>query len=88
MVTNVVETMDEGGPYLEFDFMGRHAVVEMEQKWLWREIDAVFLGKPFDDVFADISVAGRPPVRYNNTTDDPEVVRIVKEWWNRVRKGA
>lgn len=87
MVIQATEVMDEGGPYLEFEFMGRPVSVDMEQRWLARSIDAVFLGEGFGDIFEDIPLADGAVVRYTGTTTNPDVVRVVKEWWKRIVKG-
>ena len=78
-----------GGGYgwLEFEWRGRRAGVPSEQKWLCRGMDAVFLGPPFEAVYADLPFPDGHVERFSGTTTDPEVVAVVREWWTKEAGG-
>lgn len=77
------ETRQQGYPLLHMDIDGTEAILGLDNKMTLLDIyGIVFLGSNFEDL---ISVEVEPAPGYNDRhfpgfTDDPEVIRVYREW--------
>lgn len=69
--------------YMEID--GKRAVLGLDNKRnILEKYNAVFLGPDFEEtIYVDIPAdpsEGQPAQRLDGFTDDPEIIRIYREW--------
>lgn len=82
-INRVWETRQQGYPLLHLDIDGREAVLGLDNKLTFLNLyGIVYLGAEFRDI---VSVEVEPAPGYNEHyfpgfTDDPEVIRIYREW--------
>lgn len=82
-INRVWETRQQGYPLLHLDIDGREAVLGLDNKLsLLDTYGIISLGSNFDDI---TSVEVEPAPGYHDRhfpgfTDDPEIIRIYREW--------